>query len=260
MDEKLPEVTDLARTYLRIEPKSEPIPVAPTTHYAMGGVPTNADGQVQADGEGTSVAGLYAAGETACVSVHGANRLGTNSLLDIIVFGRRAGAHAGRYAQGAELAALPGDPGADTSRLVSRLRANSRGPTVASLRRRMQTVMMDKVSVFRHADGMERALTALAEIRGDYRHLTLQDRSAAFNYEQMEALELGYMLDVAESIAGGALRRTESRGAHSRTDFPDRDDKDWLVHTLHWRLPDGSSKWAGRPVKLGQFEPKPRVY
>lgn len=260
MDEKLPEVTDFARTYLRVEPKAEPIPVAPTTHYAMGGVPTDVNGQVLAAGEGALVAGLYAAGETACVSVHGANRLGTNSLLDIIVFGRRAGAHAGEFAAAAALAPLPGDAADHTSALAARWRRNSRGPTVASLRERMQTAMMDHASVFRQASGLETALSTLAEIRDDYGHLVLQDRSKAFNYEQMEALELGYMLDVAESIAAGALRRTESRGAHCRADHPDRDDKNWLVHTMHWRGADGEARWGERPVALGRFEPKPRVY
>jgi succinate dehydrogenase / fumarate reductase flavoprotein subunit len=259
IDEKLPDVTDFARTYLGVEPKTEPVPIQPTAHYAMGGLPTNVEGQVIRDEQATVIPGFYSAGEAACVSVHGANRLGTNSLVDLVVFGRRAGKHMLEFIQDAPLAPLPPDPDFAARAEVSAILSRERGERIANIRAAMQEVMMDKVSVVRDATGMIEAKTKIDELRNAYAHASIQDKGKTFNTDLMEALELGYMLDCAEAIVVGALARQESRGAHYRTDFEKRDDVNWLAHTLIKRT-SGGLEMRKKPVTITTFEPKERKY
>ncbi|MGH2376463.1 MAG: succinate dehydrogenase flavoprotein subunit [bacterium] len=260
IDEKLPDITEFARVYLGVDPIHEPVPVQPTAHYAMGGVPTNNDGQVIADERNTPVEGLYAAGECACVSVHGANRLGTNSLVDILVFGRRAGRHMARYVRDAALVAAPGNPDSAVAAEVKALLARSEGEAVAPIRDALQQEMMTNASVFRTADGLRHALETVRALQERYRRAKIDDRGRRFNTDLLEALELGFMLDLAEATAASALNRTESRGAHSREDFPKRDDAHWLKHTLIYRRPGGGLDFRYKPVVITRFQPKERTY
>ncbi len=257
--EKLPDITDFARTYQDVEPIREPVAIQPTAHYAMGGIPTNIDAEVVIDGEGTVLPGFYAAGECACVSVHGANRLGTNSLLDIIVFGRRAGKKMVDYVRHADLPPLPADPEATARHEVDRLEAQRGNEKVAALRKIMQAEMMDKVSVVRTAEGLQQMLDTLGELRERYARCELQDRGNTFNTERLEVLEFGYMLDLAEVTTRCALHRTESRGAHYRDDYPKRDDARWLKHTLAYTA-EGGVRFDYKPVSITRFEPQERVY
>jgi succinate dehydrogenase / fumarate reductase, flavoprotein subunit len=255
----LPDVTDFARTYLGVEPKTQPVPIQPTAHYAMGGVPTNIEGQVIRDAQSTIVQGLYAAGESACVSVHGANRLGTNSLVDLIVFGRRAGKHMLEYIQSASFAELPDSPEAPARAEVDAILGRAKGERIGNIRAAMQEVMMTEVSVVRDAAGMTRAKEKIAELRGAYEHATIDDKGKTFNTDLMEALELGYMLDCSEAIIHGAIAREESRGAHYRTDFESRDDVNWLAHTLLTRTSSGV-ELTKKPVTITRFQPMERKY
>jgi succinate dehydrogenase / fumarate reductase flavoprotein subunit len=258
--EKLWEITSFARIYAGVDPVSEPIPVMPTCHYMMGGIPTSVDGEVLRDAPGSRVAGLYAAGECACVSVHGSNRLGCNSLLDLVVFGRRAGRAIrawldtpGEDGQGARDVARP------ARERLEKLRA-ARGPEkVPRIRRELQELMMDECSVFRTESGLVRASDGIRELRERYGKIGLSCRNRRFNMEVQEALELGHLLDLAEVTVAGALFRKESRGAHSREDFPARDDGNFLAHTLaNW---DGEAvRIATKPVAITRFEPKERKY
>lgn len=259
IDEKLPDVTDFARTYLGVEPKTEPVPIQPTAHYAMGGLPTNVEGQVIRDELGTVLPGFYSAGESACVSVHGANRLGTNSLVDLVVFGRRAGRHMLQYIKHAPLQALPADPDGPARAEIAAIMSRDKGERIGEIRASMQEVMMDKVSVVRHAAGMTEAKVKVDELRNAYAHAAIQDKGKTFNTDLMEALELGYMLDCAETIVAGALAREESRGAHYRTDFEARDDVNWLAHTMVSRT-SGGMTMRKKPVTITTFQPKERKY
>ncbi len=257
---KLPDIIDFCRTYLGIDPVTEPIPVQPTAHYAMGGIPTNIKGEVLADENGTVVPGLYAAGETACVSVHGANRLGTNSLLDIVVFGKQAGIHAAEYAAGADFEPLPGDA-ADFARAQLDALLQSKGQErIADIAAAMKRVMMDHVGVFRTEEGMREALQTIRELKERFKHIRLDDRGKTFNTELLSAWELGNVLDLAEVTTVSALARQESRGAHSREDFPKRDDQNWLKHTLAWKPADGEVTLRYKPVVITKYQPKERVY
>jgi succinate dehydrogenase / fumarate reductase flavoprotein subunit len=260
--EKLPDITDFARTYLRIEPITEPVPIQPTAHYAMGGIPTDLEGQVIVDENRTPLPGFYAAGEAACVSVHGANRLGTNSLVDLIVFGRRAGKHIARQIASGELdhAPLPADPEAPTRELIARLRSNT-GETENPIREEMRVVMMDLCGVMRTAAGLKDCAAKIAELQERYRHVRVTDPSETFNTELMEVLELGNLLDCAEATVAGALAREESRGGHFREDFPNRDDVHFLTHTLAYRADEGGIKELRyKPVVITEFQPKERKY
>jgi succinate dehydrogenase / fumarate reductase flavoprotein subunit len=259
IDEKLPDVTDFARTYLGVEPKTEPVPIQPTAHYAMGGLPTNVEGQVIRDEVGTVLPGFYSAGESACVSVHGANRLGTNSLVDLVVFGRRAGRHMLEYIKEAPLQELPADPDGPARAELAAILSRDKGERIADIRSAMQEVMMDKVSVVRNAVGMTEAKNKIDELRNAYAHAAIQDKGKTFNTDLMEALELGYMLDCAETIVAGALAREESRGAHYRTDFEARDDVNWLAHTMVSRT-SGGMEMRKKPVTITTFQPKERKY
>ena len=259
IDEKLPDVTDFARIYLGVEPKNEGIPIQPTAHYAMGGLPTNVDAQVIRDPSSTPVPGLYSAGEAACVSVHGANRLGTNSLVDLVVFGRRAGKHMLETLQTSDWLPLPADADLIAKSEVADLLGREKGESVAEIRKAMQEVMMDKVSVVREAQGLKEAEARIVELRAAYQHVSLQDKGRRYNTELTEALELGCMLDLAETIVHGAANRQESRGAHYREDFQARDDKNWLAHSLTFRTPEGI-RIEKKPIVITRFEPKERKY
>ena len=259
IDEKLPDVTDFARVYLGVEPKEEGIPIQPTAHYAMGGLPTNNDGQVLIDASGAAVPGFYSAGESACVSVHGANRLGTNSLVDLVVFGRRVGRHMLREIGTRELPALPDNPEATAAEEISALLSREGGNRAADIRKAMQETMMDKVSVVRTKFGLLEAQKEICELQEAYKHVALQDKGKRYNTELLEALELGCMLDCAETIIHGSLGREESRGAHYREDFQDRDDANWLAHSMITRTSSGL-QLQKKPVKITMFEPKERSY
>ncbi len=259
IEKKLPDVTDFVRTYLGIDPIREPIPVQPTAHYAMGGIPTDVRGRVIRDEKNTPVLGFYAAGECACVSVHGANRLGTNSLVDILVFGKLAGRDMAEYLRGADFAPLPKDADGPAREECERLLTSNGSESVARLRETLQREMMDKASVFRTQEGLEAMLTTLKELKDRYRRVRIQDKGKIFNMDLQEALELGYLLDLAEVTVVSALARRESRGAHYREDFPKRDDAEWLKHTLAYRL-DGEFELRYKPVVITRFQPLERKY
>ena len=259
IDAKLPDITDFARTYLGVEPKTEPVPIQPTAHYAMGGLPTDIDGRVIRDEHATAIPGFYSAGEAACVSVHGANRLGTNSLVDLVVFGRRAGKHMLKFIQENDLLPLPRDPEFAANAEVNALKTHSKGENVADIRLAMQEVMMDKVSVVRDAAGLNAAMATIADLRHAFARVSIQDKGDVFNTELTEAHELGCMLDCAEAIVAGALAREESRGAHYRDDFQSRDDANWLAHTLVTKT-SGGLELRKKPVTITEFQPKERKY
>jgi succinate dehydrogenase / fumarate reductase flavoprotein subunit len=260
LDTKLAEITGFARTYAGVEPVKEPIPVQPTCHYMMGGIATDVDGRVITDSEGTVFPGLYAAGECACVSVHGANRLGCNSLLDILVFGRRAGKEMHRFIPTVGSIELPPSPEKVVADQITALLQSKGKESTGPIRAEMQKVMMDKVSVFRHQEALEEALEKVRELKERYRQISVQDKGNCFNRDLLDTIELGYMLDLAEVIALGALSREESRGAHSREDFPKRDDEKWLVHTMFRHSTDEGPQVFFKPVTITRFEPKERKY
>ncbi len=235
ISEKLPDVTDFARNYLGVEPITEPVPIQPTAHYAMGGIPTDNEGRVVIDPQWTPYTGLYAAGEVACVSVHGANRLGTNSLVDLIVYGRRAGKHMAKFIQETNLAPLPNEPEAYSRELLDKLYSSQGGESAARVRSELQNEMLENVFVERTDKGLRHSLDVIDGLQEAYKRVQLQDKGKRFNTELMEAIELGFLLDCSEASIHGALVRTESRGAHYRLDYPKRDDVNWLKHTLAYR-------------------------
>jgi succinate dehydrogenase / fumarate reductase flavoprotein subunit len=260
IESRLPDIADFCRTYLGIDPATEPIPVQPTAHYAMGGIPTDVDGQVVVDDRLTIIPGLYAAGECACVSVHGANRLGTNSLLDIVVFGKRAGLHMARFCHENELPPLPHGAAEHALTQVDRLLHGAGDEIPAKLREEMQEIMMQHVGVFREEGGLKTAVEQLAQLQERYNRIRIQDKSRVFNTDLLEAWELGALLDLAQVTAVCALNRTESRGAHSREDYPRRNDEQWLKHTLAARRNDGTIEIRYKPVVITKFQPQERVY
>jgi succinate dehydrogenase / fumarate reductase flavoprotein subunit len=259
VETKLPDIADFCRTYLGIDPAEEPMPVQPTAHYAMGGIPTDIHGRVLLDDKDTPLTGFYAAGECACVSVHGANRLGTNSLVDLMVFGRRAGRDMARYLRENDFVPLPDQPECEACDEVERLLSSQGGESVATIRQELQKTMMDDVGVFRVEEQMAAGLTKIHELQERYHRISLQDANKRFNTELLETIELGYLLDLAEITAASALARRESRGAHSREDYPERDDEGWLKHTLAYRTEQGV-ELKYKPVSITRFEPKPRSY
>jgi succinate dehydrogenase / fumarate reductase flavoprotein subunit len=259
IDEKLPDITDFVRTYMGLEPKTDQIPIQPTAHYAMGGIPTNVSGEVVVDDMNTVMPGLYAAGECACVSVHGANRLGTNSLLDIVVFGRRGGAAMAEYVQTTGHPDLPKSVEDETRGLIERMKVGSGGENVADIRTELQEEMMDKASVFRTDQSLRSIRQTLDELKSRYEKVSIQDKGEKYNYDLTEALELGFLIDLAETLVEGALARTESRGAHFRDDHPTRDDANWMKHSLAFRT-DRGVRLAYKPVIGGKYEPMERKY
>jgi succinate dehydrogenase / fumarate reductase flavoprotein subunit len=259
IEERLPDITEFARIYLGVDPVKELVPIQPTAHYAMGGIPTTITTEVISDGNDTIVPGLYAAGEVACASLHGANRLGTNSLGDLIVFGRRAGIEAAKYAAGASFGPLPADVQERARELVDRTRNGPRREKVAHIRRELQETMQDYASVFRTQEFLEKQVAILADLKERAKGIGVEDQGHQFNTELLEAIELGFLIDNAEQLVHGALNRTESRGAHSREDYKERDDAEWLKHTLVYKDGDGV-RIDYKPVTLGLYEPKPRTY
>ena len=256
---KLPDIVDFARTYLGVDPVSEPMPVQPTAHYAMGGIPTDKLGQVVIDEHNTVMPGFYAAGEAACVSVHGANRLGTNSLVDIIIFGKYSGLQAAEYANGVDFQELPADAD-DFARQQLDAILNSTGTeNAADIANEMKSVMFDHVGVFRTEDGMAQALEKVRELQERLKNVNSTDLGSTFNTELIDIWELGNLLDLAEVRAVSALARKESRGAHAREDYPKRDDTNWMKHTLAW-IEDGEVELSYKPVVITKYEPKERVY
>jgi succinate dehydrogenase / fumarate reductase flavoprotein subunit len=259
IEEKLPDITDFARIYQGVEPISEPVPIQPTAHYAMGGIPTDLHARVIHDAQRTIVPGLYAAGECACVSVHGANRLGTNSLVDLLVFGRRAGRQMARDVRGVDLPDLPEDA---VEPVRAELRAISDRPTgenAARIRADLADVMMENVGVYRTEALLSAALPKVRALQERYSRVHVDDKGKVFNTDLLEAREVGYLLDCAETTVVSALARKESRGAHAREDYPERDDVNFLQHTLAYRA-EGGPRLAYKPVTITRFEPKPRTY
>ncbi len=257
---KLPDIVDFARTYLGVDPVAQPMPVQPTAHYTMGGIPTNKYGEAVIDENNTVMPGLYAAGEVACVSVHGANRLGTNSLLDLIVFGKHAGLRAAEFAKGADFMPLPEDPTDFARAQFDRIRSAQGNEKILEISSKMKAVMMDCVGMFRTGEGMQSALQTVRELRERYTHIPLHDQGKIFNTELINIWELGNLLEIAEVVTVCAQARTESRGAHARDDYPKRDDVNWLKHTLSWVKPNGEIELRYKPVVVTKFQPKERVY
>ncbi|MET1154127.1 succinate dehydrogenase flavoprotein subunit [Arthrobacter sp.] len=265
IDAKLPDITEFARTYLGVEPYTEPVPVFPTAHYAMGGIPTNIKGEVLQDND-TVVPGLYAAGEVACVSVHGSNRLGTNSLLDINVFGKRSGINAAEYAKTADFVELPENAEAYTVDMIETVRSANGTERVAQIRKELQDTMDANVQVFRDERSLTEALNVIASLRERYKNISVQDKGKRFNLDLLEAVELGFLLDMAQVMTVAALHRTESRGGHFREDFPERDDENFMLHSMSYLDPAAvTDQTAGirmdtKPVVFTRYEPMVRKY
>jgi succinate dehydrogenase / fumarate reductase flavoprotein subunit len=256
---KLPDIVDFCRTYLGVDPVTQLMPVQPTAHYTMGGIPTNKYGEVLLDEKDTVMPGFYAAGEVACVSVHGANRLGTNSLLDLIVFGKHSGLQAAAFVKEAGYQPLPADAADFARQQFDHLRQSKGEEKVATLSQEMKTVMFDLVGIFRTGEGMQQALDKVRELRQRFEKIHLDDEGKIFNTDLLNAWELGNLLELAEVTTVCALARTESRGAHARDDYPKRDDQNWLKHSLSWQKA-GEIELKYKPVKITRFQPKERVY
>ncbi|MBL3600344.1 MAG: succinate dehydrogenase flavoprotein subunit [gamma proteobacterium endosymbiont of Lamellibrachia anaximandri] len=251
--ERLPQIRELCIEFEGVDPIEEPIPIKPTAHYSMGGIHTDLNGQ-------TPIEGIYAAGEAGCVSVHGANRLGGNSLLDILIFGRRAGKHALEYARNNSF--TPVDTGQEEAdaQMISSMMEGDSGAGIADIRRAMGNLMAEKVGVYRNGKDLDSVVSELADLQEQFKTVRIQDKTKAFNTELVAALELKNMLDLAEVVAVGALERKESRGAHTREDHPERDDENWLAHTMATLGDDGRPKLDFTPVTITEFEPKARTY
>jgi succinate dehydrogenase / fumarate reductase flavoprotein subunit len=260
IEKKLPDVTEFARIYLGVEPTTELVPIQPTAHYGMGGIPTDSDARVVTGDDEAVVPGLYAAGECACVSVHGANRLGTNSLLDIVVFGRRGGADMARYAREADLPEIPNGAEGDTVAELGRLLGSSGSDNVADIREQLQEQMFDLAGVVRVEEGLRKMQELLGGLRERYGRAVVQDKGRVYNTDLMEAWELGALLDCADTLVAAALARDESRGGHYREDHPLREDDRWLRHSLAYREADGSVRLEYKEVKLGTYVPMERKY
>lgn len=257
---KLPDIVDFCRVYLGVDPITQPMPIQPTAHYAMGGIPTNKYGEVLSDEKKNVIPGLYAAGEVACVSVHGANRLGTNSLLDIIVFGKHAGLRAAEFSKGADYQPLPSDPTAFARAQFERFLSGDGKENAFDIATEMKKVMFDDMGIFRSGAGMQNALNKVRELKERYKHVRVQDSGKIFNMDLINAWELGNLLDLAEVTTVSALARTESRGGHSREDYPNRDDVNWLKHTFAWVDENGKIELKYNPVTITKYQPKARVY
>ncbi|MFJ6675243.1 succinate dehydrogenase flavoprotein subunit [Actinosynnema sp. NPDC091369] len=262
LETKLPDITEFARTYLAVDPVKEPVPVYPTAHYAMGGIPTNVHGEVLRDNDNV-VPGLYAAGECACVSVHGANRLGTNSLLDINVFGRRAGIAAAEYALSHDHVELPENPAAAVEAQVALVLSEHGQERVADIRTELQATMDANASVYRTEDTLKQALHDVQALKERYSRITVQDKGKRFNTDLLEAVELGFLLELAEVLVVGALARKESRGGHAREDYPNRDDTNFMRHSMYYKQGDGllaDIRLDYKPVTFTRYQPMERKY
>ncbi|BDB61631.1 MULTISPECIES: succinate dehydrogenase flavoprotein subunit [Rhodococcus] len=262
LEEKLPDITEFSRTYLGVDPVTELVPVFPTCHYVMGGIPTNVDGEVLRDNENV-VPGLYAAGECACVSVHGANRLGTNSLLDINVFGRRAGIAAAEYANSTKHVEMPEQPTKYVDDWLDLILHQGGKERVADIRTELQQTMDNNASVFRTEETLTQALNDIHELKKRYKEITVHDKGKRYNSDLLEALELGFLLEMAEVTVVGALNRKESRGGHAREDFPKRDDENFLKHTMAYKVGEeliSDIRLDYKPVVQTRYEPMERKY
>ncbi|MFD9740191.1 succinate dehydrogenase flavoprotein subunit [Umezawaea sp. NPDC059074] len=262
LETKLPDITEFARTYLAVDPVTEPVPVYPTAHYAMGGIPTNVHGEVLRDNDHV-VPGLYAAGECACVSVHGANRLGTNSLLDINVFGRRAGIAAAEYALAHDHIDLPENPAAAVEAQVALVLSEHGHERVADIRIALQATMDANASVYRTEDTLKQALHDVQALKERYARITVQDKGKRFNTDLLEAVELGFLLELAEVLVVGALARKESRGGHAREDYPTRDDTNFMRHSMYYKQGEALSadiRLDYKPVTFTRYQPMERKY
>ena len=266
LETKLPDITEFARTYLGVDPVTEPVPVMPTAHYAMGGIPTNVKGEVWRNNEEV-VPGLYAAGECACVSVHGSNRLGTNSLLDINVFGKRSGINAVEYVKTASFVPLPDDPAKEVRELLEGIRSSTGTERIAVLRKILQEEMDKKAQVFRTDESLAEVTETIHLLRERYKNIGVQDKGRRFNTDLLEAVELGFLLDLAEVVVYSARNRQESRGGHQREDFPTRDDEQYLKHTMAYLTGDPMSADAAdhialdwKPVVITRYQPMERKY
>ncbi|WP_244274828.1 succinate dehydrogenase flavoprotein subunit [Rathayibacter oskolensis] len=266
LETKLPDITEFARTYLGVDPVVEPVPVMPTAHYAMGGIPTNVKAEVLSDNS-TVVPGLYAAGECACVSVHGSNRLGTNSLLDINVFGKRSGNNAADYSQTVDFTPLPADPAGAIRDMLASLRGATGTERIASIRKELQDEMDKNAQVFRTDESLESVTDTIQRLRDRFRNISVQDKGKRFNTDLLEAVELGFLLDLAEVVVYSARNRKESRGGHMRDDFPKRDDDNYMQHTMAYLSGDAHSSDAGdhirldwKPVVITRYQPMERKY
>lgn len=266
LESKLPDITEFARTYLGVDPVTEPVPVMPTAHYAMGGIPTNIKAEVLSDND-TVVAGLYAAGECACVSVHGSNRLGTNSLLDINVFGKRAGRFSVEYANSAEMPTLPEDPSAEVRNLIAQTLSADGTERIAPIRKELQEEMDKNAQVFRTESSLNAVGQTIHELRDRYQKIGIHDRGKRYNTDLLEAIELGFLLDISEVVVASAKNREESRGGHMRDDFPDRNDDKFMVHTMAYLTGDPKSSTVDdhididwKPVVITNYQPMERKY
>lgn len=265
IDAKLPDITEFARTYLGVEPYTEPVPVFPTAHYAMGGIPTNVESEVLADND-TVVPGLYAAGECACVSVHGSNRLGTNSLLDINVFGKRAGIAAAEYSKTATLPELPDGAADRTVDMIETMRRSNGSELIGAIRKDLQETMDTHVQVFRTEETLRTALKDIAALRERYKNVGIHDRGKRYNLDLLEAVELGFLLEIAEVVTVAALHRKESRGGHFREDFPKRDDENFMHHTMTYLDESATAEGVAgmrletKPVVVTRYQPMERKY
>lgn len=261
---RLPQVRDLALEFVGADIIDEPAPIQPTAHYSMGGIPATVDGQVIADADNTPVAGFYAAGECACISVHGANRLGTNSLLGASVFGRRSGrAMAEFVTNGAEPGAIGGNPLERNRKKIAGLVDNSGGENVEDIAQELKTTMMDKVGIYRDEENLSQALEQIRELQMRFKKAAVMDKSKRFNTDVLAALETGHLLTFSEVVAAGALARKESRGAHFRTDFTKRDDENWIRHTLAHKGKEGEApKLSYKSVHIDyeKYPPQERKY
>ena len=274
LETKLPDITEFARTYLGVDPVTEPVPVFPTAHYAMGGIPTNVRGEVLRDNTNI-VLGMYAAGECACVSVHGSNRLGTNSLLDINVFGKRAGIAAAEYANSTDFVhdALEETtpPSVFVENMVGALLTSTGHERVADIRIALQATMDVNAAVYRTEETLKTALNDVHGLKERYKQVSVHDKGKRYNTDLLEAVELGFLLDLAEVMVVGALTRKESRGGHAREDYPTRDDTNWMRHTMAYKMPSiaggQSSGLEGtdirldyKPVVMTRYQPMERKY
>jgi succinate dehydrogenase / fumarate reductase flavoprotein subunit len=262
LDAKLPDIMEFSRTYLGVDPVKEPVPVFPTCHYVMGGIPTNVHGEALRDNDNV-VPGLYAAGEVACVSVHGSNRLGTNSLLDINVFGRRAGIAAAEYALSHDFVELPENPATLVEAQLAALLSDHGQERVADIRTELQRTMDSHASVYRTEETLKQALTDVQALKERYGRIAVADKGKRYNTDLLEAAELGFLLELAEVLVVGALARKESRGGHAREDYPHRDDTNFMRHTMAYKHGEGLSadiRLDYKPVTFTRYEPMERKY
>jgi len=260
---KLPDIIEFARTYLGVDPVTELVPVFPTAHYAMGGIPTNVNTEVLRNNTDV-IPGLYAAGECACVSVHGSNRLGTNSLLDINVFGKRAGVAAAEYATSVEAPPIPEDANGFVISMIENLRDSTGRERVSEIRREMQETMDMNAQVYRTEETLTQALADIAALKVRYQDVAIQDKGRRYNTDLLEAVELGFLLDLAETLVVGALARKESRGGHAREDYLTRDDENFMLHTMVYRkeTEPGVTEIVVdyKPVVVTRYQPMERKY